>query len=138
MNTVKIALAVLTFEEEFKEVPYYCSQGYPTVGIGQRIGPKGESLEKYEFTVPLKVAQAWVQETIQDVNQKLSSYSFYTVCNADRQAILVSITKKDEKTFVSPHPLCLINACRYLKLLLLRYTPIFCLPLPCLFLTQSK
>ena len=33
--------SLLQYEEGFREKPYVCSEGYPTVGTGIRIGPKG-------------------------------------------------------------------------------------------------
>ncbi len=48
---------LLTYEEGYRKLPYLCSEGYPTIGIGKRIGSKGASLDSYRFTLPLTVAQ---------------------------------------------------------------------------------
>lgn len=49
------------YEEGYREKPYRDSEGYPTVGIGIRIGPKGADLAQYQFTVPRTVAEVWVR-----------------------------------------------------------------------------
>ncbi len=49
------------YEEGYREKPYRDSEGYPTVGIGIRIGPKGADLAQYRFTVPRTVAEVWVR-----------------------------------------------------------------------------
>ncbi len=33
-------LDVLQFEEGFRAKAYHCSEGYPTIGIGTKLGPK--------------------------------------------------------------------------------------------------
>lgn len=91
MNAIEWAVEILTVEEGFREEPYYCSEGYPTIGIGQRIGPKSEPLEKYGFTCPLPVAQTWLRETVLDLNQRLTKYRCYSSSNPARQAVLISM-----------------------------------------------
>lgn len=51
--------SMLYFDEGYREKPYLDSRGFPTVGIGQLLGPKGASLSYYSFTVPLDVAKLW-------------------------------------------------------------------------------
>ena len=91
LDVIEHAMVLLEREEGFREVPYYCSQGYPTIGIGQRIGPQSEPLDKYGFTCPLPVAKAWLRDTVQDVHRRLSEYPFYAVCNPVRQAVLIAM-----------------------------------------------
>ena len=57
---------VLNYEEGFSAKPYYCSAGYPTIGIGQRIGPKGAPLKLYEFTVSKSLAAVWLAEKVKE------------------------------------------------------------------------
>lgn len=60
-------------EEGFREKPYYCSEGYPTVGFGIKIGPKGAPLAQYTFTVPRTAAEVWLRcyldEMVEEINR---------------------------------------------------------------------
>lgn len=56
--------SLLQYEEGFREKPYLCSEGYPTVGTGIRIGPKGAALSNYQFTVPREVDAVWLQSIL--------------------------------------------------------------------------
>lgn len=67
---------LLAFEEGFRAEPYYCSEGYPTIGIGQKIGRKGDPLECYTFTVDMKVAEAMLESELEGVNSYLSEKLF--------------------------------------------------------------
>lgn len=71
MTTV---IDLLTHEEGFRARPYLCSEGYPTVGIGFRLGPKitGPNAKQrcemlYDFTLPLPVAQTWLVHHVTDL-----------------------------------------------------------------------
>lgn len=69
---------LLVFEEGFRETPYVDSLGYPTVGIGMRIGPKGANIKLYTFTMPRPAAEAWVQchlATIENEVEKDPKYA---------------------------------------------------------------
>lgn len=52
---------LMAHEEGFREDPYYDSLGYPTIGIGMRIGPKGAALSLYQFKMPRTAAEVWVR-----------------------------------------------------------------------------
>lgn len=52
---------LLEFEEGFSEKPYFCSEGYPTVGFGIRIGPYAAPLSNYTFMLPRTVAEVWTR-----------------------------------------------------------------------------
>lgn len=86
---------MLNYEEGFKSKPYYCSEGYPTVATGVRIGPKGAKLELYQFTVSKTVAAVWlaelVKETIADMDKHANIKAAMSVCNDARQAVLISM-----------------------------------------------
>ena len=88
-------LMLLKYEEGFSAKPYYCSAGYPTIGIGQRIGPKGAPLKLYEFTVSKSLAAVWlaekVKETLDDMDNYPNIKAAMAVCNAARQAVLISM-----------------------------------------------
>ena len=88
-------ISLLNVEEGYSETPYYCSAGYPTIGIGQRIGPKGAPLKLYEFTVSKSLAAVWlaekVKETLADMDKYTAIREAMAVCNEPRQAILISM-----------------------------------------------
>lgn len=42
---------LLRLEEGVKYTPYLDSLGYPTVGVGFKLGPQGASIKNYTFTL---------------------------------------------------------------------------------------
>ena len=88
-------IKLLNYEEGFSAKPYYCSAGYPTIGIGQRIGPKGAPLKLYEFTVSEPLAAVWltekVKETLDDMDNYANIRAAMDACNEPRKAILISM-----------------------------------------------
>lgn len=78
-------------EEGFRERPYLCSEGYPTVGYGQRIGPLWADLSMYEITIPEPVAKLLLQHKVQKIADRLANESFYLQCNCARAAALISM-----------------------------------------------
>ena len=88
-------ISLLNHEEGFSAKPYYCSAGYPTIGIGQRIGPKGAPLKLYEFTVSKPLAAVWLTEKVKETMEDMDGYqnimAAMAVCNAPRQAVLISM-----------------------------------------------
>lgn len=87
MNIFKL----LELEEGYREKPYHCSEGYPTIGIGKRIGPKNADLSLYEFTCSKPVAYAWLDDEIAELGKKLKPLDWFTNLNEDRRAIIVSM-----------------------------------------------
>lgn len=87
--------SLLQYEEGFREKPYLCSEGYPTVGTGIRIGPKGADLRNYEFTVPKEVDAVWLQYKLNECmrgmlgNERISKA--INVLDEARTAVLVSM-----------------------------------------------
>ena len=65
--------SLLQYEEGFSEKPYLCSEGYPTVGTGIRIGPKGAALSNYQFTVPREVDAVWLQSILNSTMRSMLS-----------------------------------------------------------------
>ena len=88
-------ISLLNYEEGFSEKPYYCSAGYPTIGIGKRIGPKGAPLSQYQFTVSKQLAAVWLSEELQQKVADMSAHANITAamvaCNDARKAILISM-----------------------------------------------
>ena len=69
--------ALLKFEEGYSATPYRDSEGYPTVAIGIRIGPKGAPLANYCFTVPLVVAEAWTDTFVDSLLHQIDTNPKY-------------------------------------------------------------
>lgn len=88
-------LELLEHEEGYRSKPYYCSEKFPTVGIGQKIGPKNANLDLYQFTVSRDVAYVWLGETVEKLQGQLSSSSATMLAwknlNQARRDILTSM-----------------------------------------------
>jgi lysozyme len=82
---------VLEFEEGYKADPYYCSERYPTIGIGKKIGPKNASLSMYKFTCSREVAYVWLSEELKYIRNSLIKHAWYVNLNSDRQDIIKSM-----------------------------------------------
>ena len=52
--------ALIRFEEGWRPKPYLCTEKYPTVGFGFRIGPKGADINLYQFSLPVRAGEAWL------------------------------------------------------------------------------
>lgn len=88
-------IAILNFEEGFKSTPYIDTEGYPTVGTGFKIGPKGAPLSNYTFMLPKEVSDVWLQSlvdtTVAKMNGTPSILAALKQCNAPRRDVLVSM-----------------------------------------------
>lgn len=88
-------IAILNFEEGYKEKPYIDSLGYPTVAGGIKIGPQGASIKNYTFTVPRRVGDVWkevfVENTIEEMGNNVNITAALRQCNDPRRDILVSM-----------------------------------------------
>lgn len=73
---------LLEFEENYSPKPYRDSEGYPTVAIGIRIGPKGADLANYQFTVPHIVATLWTQTFMDDLMHQIDTNPKYAPIKA--------------------------------------------------------
>lgn len=91
MNTIEQAVMILNFEEGYREFPYYCSEGYPTIGIGQRIGPKDADLKLYTFSISEDAAKAWCEDRVRIIDKNMMKYPFYRNQDSARKAILISM-----------------------------------------------
>ena len=59
---------LLAFEEGYSSVIYLCSEGYPTIGIGTRIGNKGVNIDDFSLEINLEVAKIWLKRDIKPVS----------------------------------------------------------------------
>lgn len=87
------AFKVIFFEEGFREKPYYCTEGYPTIGIGRVVGKKGEKLPN--ITTTLEREQQYLNDWIDRQESVILSHptlsGAWRSCNEDRKAILLSM-----------------------------------------------
>lgn len=80
---------VLEVEEGWRDKPYLCSEGYPTVGYGFKIGPKGVDIRNYQFTLPRSAGDRWLDDLIQMLRFEL--HSRLSGLNEARQAVILSM-----------------------------------------------
>lgn len=88
-------IQILMYEEGYQEKPYRDTEGYPTVGCGIKIGPKGAALDNYIFSLPRTVAEVWLQEMlnrqVQEINRRPSILAALRQCNPARADVLYSM-----------------------------------------------
>jgi len=88
-------IQILMYEEGYQEKPYRDTEGYPTVGCGIKIGPKGAALDNYIFNLPRTVAEVWLQEMLnsqmKDINRRPSILAALRQCNTPRADVLYSM-----------------------------------------------
>ena len=95
LKLVEDATELLAKEEGFRAKPYLCSEGFPTVGYGQRIGAKNQPLNAYQFFLPKPVAKAWLRFNIELLIDTVAVHpgtaTAFATCNLARQTILISM-----------------------------------------------
>lgn len=82
---------LLEYEEGFREKPYYCSEGYPTIGIGTKIGTKNAPLEYFVLEVDRQVAWVLLEKEVSYLMRILEKNEVYNSLNSDRKTILLSM-----------------------------------------------
>ena len=89
MNIVKL----LAREEGFRSEPYICSEGYPTIGIGWKIGRHNQSLNDFEvMQISEEAAQAQCKAEIHELEMNLHAViDCWQDLNEARQAVLISM-----------------------------------------------
>jgi lysozyme len=84
---------LLMFEEGFRADAYYCSEKYPTIGIGWKIGNKNQSLD--DFKVMLISKEAALAQCDSEANDLAINLHCVIGCWQDlseaRQAVLISM-----------------------------------------------
>lgn len=95
LNLIAQVVGLLAHEEGFRSRPYYCSEGYPTIGYGFKLGPRDTPLELYQFEVSEPVAKQWLEELIRkimaDMLRNPTIAAAWNNCTGPRKAILVSM-----------------------------------------------
>ena len=73
-SVLQLATTILKVEEGFKEDVYLCSEGYPTVGYGVKLGYHNQSLQEYrDFPkIPESVASVWLSELLSELLSDLN------------------------------------------------------------------
>lgn len=88
-------IQILNFEEGFRSRPYLDNLGFPTVGVGFLIGPKGAALSNYTFTLPKAASDVWLQELVDSKSAGMKSTPIISAalkqCNPARADILISM-----------------------------------------------
>lgn len=62
-------------EEGWREKPYLCSEGYPTVGFGFKLGPKGAALANYTFTLPRTAGEVWLRCYLDEMTAEITRFT---------------------------------------------------------------
>lgn len=101
---------LLEFEEGWKSKPYLCSEGYPTVGFGFKIGPKGASLSYYPFTLPRTAGEVWMRCILDDMVHRIDTEKAYIDI---RKALnkLRSLTAPGVSDYADPRICVLLSMC---------------------------
>jgi lysozyme len=84
---------LLMFEEGLREKAYYCSEGYPTIGIGWKIGGKNQPLEHFKWMQMSKqaaLAQCHDESFVLSM-QLHAIIDCWQDLNEARQAVLISM-----------------------------------------------
>lgn len=82
---------LLKFEEGYRPRAYHCSAGYPTIGIGTKLGPKNAPLSNYTFNVSENSAKALLDDEVKSIRAQLLKHEWYVKLNFDRQTIIKSM-----------------------------------------------
>ena len=87
----RYAEIIIKLEESFRQHPYHCTTGWPTIGYGEVVGTKGGPLPN--ITVTKAEASKFVFQRIEEISSQLSSVfpKAWGRCNEARQAILISM-----------------------------------------------
>jgi len=90
---IQIAAGMLAKEEGFRAKPYYCSEDFPSIGYGEKIGEKYEPLPNIETTEPLAYRK---MIGMVEVNEKTllnnpDLYRCYFHLSDKRKAVMLSI-----------------------------------------------
>ena len=82
---------ILYIEEGFRAKPYYCTEGFPTIGIGFVVGKKGEPLPDMEMTK--RQAFLMLDDKIESFTKEVSERFpiEWSRCNQARKDILISM-----------------------------------------------
>lgn len=72
----------IKMEEGFREMPYLCSTGHLTSGVGFNLE---------ETPMPEEVADLWLRILIDNIIEELSVLDWYQTLNFDRQTVIIDM-----------------------------------------------
>lgn len=88
LTTVKL----LEFEEGYRSQAYYCSKGYPTIGIGKKIGSQNQALSDFSLiSTPKSVAYAWLEYDLKTTIKQCERFRWFNALNDERKGIVLSM-----------------------------------------------
>jgi lysozyme len=95
-SVLRLTTDILKVEEGFREDVYLCSEGYPTVGYGVKLGYKHQSLQEYrDFPkIPESVASQWLSELLSELLSNLKKdheLSYIFELDDVRMAVVLSM-----------------------------------------------
>ena len=80
----------LKLDEGYSDTPYYCSEGFPTVGFGRKIGGKNERLPDYTTNECNELG--WVERCVKEIQDELKDLiAVFTKLDSVRQAVLINM-----------------------------------------------
>lgn len=92
-TAIEIASRMEKKEEGYRPIPYYCSENYPTVGYGEKVGGKYEALPNITRTEP-EAYKKLIGMTAANEKTLLNNpdlYRCYFHINDNRKAVMLSI-----------------------------------------------
>lgn len=99
---------LIRHEEGWKSRPYVCSQGYPTVGFGFKIGPKFGLIKNYDFTLPLAAGEVWMACIAHDIIDDIKTRHHMAEA---LQACMEADGTTDNTVFEGPRTAVLLSMC---------------------------
>ena len=89
----ELAKHLLMFEEGWRDKAYYCTEGYPTIGWGFKVGEKGDPLPKeaMSHTEGNDRLTKIIKQIDADLQQNATTKESYAACDEARQAVLISM-----------------------------------------------
>lgn len=82
---------LLLIEEGLRSKPYLCSEGYPTIGIGTKIGPKGANIDLYQFSVTERSAMQLLLDELGEKRNELMKLDWFVGLDSTRADIVLSM-----------------------------------------------
>uniref|UniRef100_A0A6M3J3U0 Glycoside hydrolase n=1 Tax=viral metagenome TaxID=1070528 RepID=A0A6M3J3U0_9ZZZZ len=67
-------VSLIKFEEGWRARPYICKLGYPTVGYGFKLGPKGADIKLYDFLLPKSAGDMWLIEFLDETLEEMMTH----------------------------------------------------------------
>jgi len=97
MDKFKTAVTIIAAEEGYRAKVYHCTLGYPTIGVGLKVGHHGQPLGDFKGfpSMPRDVAELWCRIHAEDVEASFKKYPLILAaaekCNDVQKAVLISM-----------------------------------------------